>query len=138
MSEKWFWQPSAWQYAMRAGILLLALPAMQLARLPDWLYLAGHGLCLLYALYLLLELRKSRTAFAKTGLVYRQGGWQLWSSQHGWREIRLSGQTLVLPWLIIVYYRWPDGFRQRWLVVDRWMLGQDAHRRLRVRLRFAN
>ena len=138
MSEKWFWQPSAWQYAMRAGTLLLALLAMQLAYLPSLLSWTGHVLCLLYAVYLILELRKRCTPFAKTGLVYRQGGWQLWSSQHGWRDISLSGQTLVLPWLIIVYYRRSGGLLQRWLVIDKWMLKQDAHRRLRVCLRFAN
>lgn len=64
-------------------------------------------------------------------------GWQLWSPAAGWQAIQLHPDSLALPRLVVLRYRLPGARRTRSLCIARDSLGADAHRRLRVRLRFA-
>lgn len=64
-------------------------------------------------------------------------GWQLWSPATGWQAIQLRPDSLALPRLVVLRYRLPAARRTRSLCIARESLAADAHRRLRVRLRFA-
>lgn len=64
-------------------------------------------------------------------------GWQLWSPAAGWQGIQLRPDSLALPLLVVLRYRLPGERRSRGLCIARDSLSPDAHRRLRVRLRFA-
>jgi len=64
-------------------------------------------------------------------------GWQLWSPATGWQAIQVRPDSLALARLVVLRYRVPDERRTRSLCIARDSLTADAHRRLRVRLRFA-
>nr|WP_221433842.1 protein YgfX [Pseudomonas sp. PLB05] len=64
-------------------------------------------------------------------------GWQLWSPASGWQAVQLRPDSLALPLLVVLRYRLPGERLTRSLCIARDSLTADAHRRLRVRLRFA-
>lgn len=64
-------------------------------------------------------------------------GWQLWSPASGWQDVQLRPDSLALPLLVVLRYRLPGERFPRSLCIARDSLSADAHRRLRVRLRFA-
>lgn len=136
MDEKWFWQAEPWLFGLRACTLLLALLALQFSAVPWLAGLLIHAVVLVYACCLLVGERRSRGQAGKQGLCYRQGGWQLWQPQQGWRPIELSGQTLVLPGLVVLTYRLPGRLLHSSSLITARMAGAEAHRRLRVCLRF--
>ena len=74
---------------------------------------------------------------APRGLRHGAEGWQLWSPACGWQGVQLRPDSLALPWLVVLRYRRSGESRTRSLCIAHDSLGADAHRRLRVRLRFA-
>lgn len=136
MDEKWFWQAEPWLFGLRACILWLALLALQFSAVPWLIYLLLHLSCLAYACHLLAGVRRNSGLAGRSGLCCREGVWQLWQPQHGWRRIELSGQTMVLPGLVVLSYRWPGSLLRTSSLITARMTGADAHRRLRVCLRF--
>lgn len=139
MEDRWFWQAAGWLYTLHATLLLLALPALQLSSLTGWPYYLLHLVCLLHAMLLWLLQRRNRGPAARLGLSYgNRAGWQLWNARTGWSRIRISGQSLVLPAMIILYYRKPGALLPGCLLLGKRELATQAHRSLRVRLRFVH
>ena len=132
----YFWQPSPWLHLCVFLLVLLAVVA-RLGSAVSHLYKAI--LLVIYALYAalvwwrLLCVKQARYGY---GLRYTAKTWQLWTSKTGWQSIHLSAQTMVLAWLLVIYYRKPEQRFSRALVVPWHVLDAESHRKLRVQLRF--
>ena len=132
-----FWQPSL---RLSLAVLLissLACCAVMLAAMP-WLL----KLCALLVLaiqigwqFFLIYNRKQ--AYIRRGLRHNQQSWQLWSAKHGWRSIQLRADSIAIPALVLVRYRFAHQRFYRSAVISADSLSQDSHRRLRVRLKFS-
>lgn len=117
--------------ALHLLLVVLALLALKLSSLQFAWQLAIACVVLGYAGWVLHCLRHRETY----GLRW-QDGWQLWRSQDDWQDIHVAGQSVVLPQLVVLYYRLAGDYRLRWLVLLPTELGREQHRQLRLWLRF--
>lgn len=78
-----------------------------------------------------------KQAYIRRGLRHNQQSWQLWSAKHGWRSIQLRADSIAIPALVLVRYRFAQQRFYRSAVIPADSLSQDSHRRLRVRLKFS-
>ena len=119
------------------AVFLLAAVAVSLAaiaaplKLLVLLYLAAHlyrqwrRICILH------------TPHLQGGLKHTAQGWQLWSAQHGWRAGQLRADSMALPALVLLRYRYAHQWFYRSALIAFDSMPQDSHRRLRVRLKFS-
>ena len=133
-----FWQPNAWVPLVNYAVLLLATLAIASSTLASGYKVLLFMLYAMYAVLFSLRLRQVKHLRYGFGLRYGKLGWQLWTSQAGWQVIEVQPQSIVLPWLIIVYYRRPQRRFLRSLVISEREIGASAHRKLRVQIRFAS
>lgn len=134
-----------WQASLRLLVLYLALQCAALAAvltcaLPVWakvlavLALVGHGLWCLPR-HILFSAEEAFTA-----LHLDERGWRLFSRAGGWQPAQLLPDCIAQPQLIVLRFRlaqrrWPASRVSVVLPGD--AMAPDAHRRLRVRLRFS-
>lgn len=78
-----------------------------------------------------------KQAYLRRGLRHNQQSWQLWSAKHGWCSIQLRADSIAIPALVLVRYRFAHQRFYRSTVIPADSLSQDSHRRLRVRLKFS-
>lgn len=130
-----YWQPEPWVQRINLLLLVPVMLAVWFSSLAPGYRMALLLACVLYGLLRIAVFRRSR--HQRLGLRCRQAAWQLWREGQDWQNIRLSKQSLVLPWLVILYYRLPGCWRSRALVIPARVLSRQEHRRLRVWLRFA-
>lgn len=132
----YFWQPSPWLHRCVFLLVLLAVFALLNSTVAQPYKVI---LLIIYALYAVLTwwrllcVKQARYGY---GLRYKAKTWQLWTSETGWQSIKLSAQTVVLPWLLVIYYRRPHQRFAGALVVPWHVLDAESHRKLRVQLRF--
>ena len=116
---------------------LLALVSLILLEIPLYLSLAGIALCLTHAAWALPRYILLTHPQAVTGLRRDASGWQLWQAAEGWQPVQLQRDSLALPGLVVLRFRWAG---QRWvhgLCIPFDALEPVQHRRLRLRLKFS-
>jgi len=132
----YYWQPSSWLYLLMFLLLLLAVFALLSSALAIFYKALLLVFYTLYAVLIGWRLAQFKQTQQVFGLRYAAKSWQLWTSQSGWQAIKLSAQTIVLPWLVIIYYRKVNQRFARALVIPEHVLDAESHRKLRVQLRF--
>lgn len=116
---------------------LLALVSLILLEIPAWLGLAGIVMCLAHAAWVLPRYILLSHRYAVTGLRRDATGWQLWCAAEGWKPVQLQRDSLALPGLVVLRFRWQG---RRWvhgLCIPGDALEPVQHRRLRLRLKFS-
>ncbi|MNC61501.1 hypothetical protein D3C75_1114470 [compost metagenome] len=114
-----------------------ALAAVFLLDIPSLPRLAVALLCLGHAAWVLPRYILLNHPHAVTGLRRDATGWQLWCNEGGWKPVQLQRDSLALPGLVVLRYRWQG---RRWvqgLCIPFDALEPALHRRLRVRLKFS-
>jgi len=131
------WSASPTLLRLHAAITLAGLACLWLAAIP-WTLKPLLTLLLLWSGHR-VRYRQLQQRYPQVPRRLRQDadGWQLWSPACGWQPIQLRPDSLALPWLVVLRYRRPGDRLARSLCIARDGLSAAAHRRLRVRLRFA-
>lgn len=131
------WRPSGQLLAAYLASLALAVAAVCLAAIEALWQIAGLTLCLLHGLWVLPRQILLRHPRAYGALRHDDDGWQLWSPEQGWQRVQLRPDSLALPALIVLRFRLPGSRFSRGLCLPADSLDAQAHRRLRLRLRFS-
>jgi toxin CptA len=131
------WQASRLLLAVYLSALSLALITLFLVELPLWVALIGACACLLHAAWVLPRQILLRHPAAFTGLRRDESGWQLFNNRDGWQPVQLRPDSLALPVAVVLRFRLVGERRVRGLCIARDALALEAHRRLRVRLKFS-
>jgi toxin CptA len=137
-------KPFECRWSASAGLLRLHAVAAFAAGISPWLTAIPWTLKALLTLLVLwswqrVRQRQLQQRYPEVPRRLRHGaeGWQLWSPASGWQAVQLRPDSLALPLLVVLRYRLPGERLTRSLCIARDSLTADAHRRLRVRLRFA-
>lgn len=137
-------EPFECRWSASAGLLRLHAVAAFAAGISPWLTAIPWTLKALLTLLVLwswqrVRQRQLQQRYPEVPRRLRHGaeGWQLWSPARGWQAVQLCPDSLALPLLVVLRYRLPGERLTRSLCIARDSLTADAHRRLRVRLRFA-
>ena len=137
-------EPFECRWSASAGLLRLHAVAAFAAGVSPWLTAIPWTLKALLTLLVLwswqrVRQRQLQQRYPEVPRRLRHGteGWQLWSPASGWQAVQLRPDSLALPLLVVLRYRLPGERLTRSLCIARDSLTADAHRRLRVRLRFA-
>ena len=93
--------------------------------------------CVAHAAWTLPRQILLRHPSAFTGLRRDEEGWQLFSARNGWQPVQLRPDSLALPLAVVLRFRLVGERRVRGLCIPRDALTREAHRRLRVRLKFS-
>ncbi len=118
-------------------VSVLACWAVLLAAIP-WFLKSGALLLLVLQISRKLYLiRYRQRPQLRRGVRRNAKGWQLWSPQHGWRSVQLRADSIAIPALVLLRYRYAHQWFYRSLLIPADSLSQDNHRRLRVRLKFS-
>jgi toxin CptA len=131
------WQASRLLLTVYLAALALALLALFLIDLPLWAALLGALACLAHAAWVLPRQILLRHPSAFSGLRRDEEGWQLFNARDGWRAVQLRPDSLALPVAVVLRFRLAGERRVRGLCIPRDALVHEAHRRLRVRLKFS-
>lgn len=113
------------------GLALYAVAAAELEPLWKGLLLLG---CAIYVIYGM----KAVVSPSIRGIKYLDRQWSLWDEKKGWCPIAICHDTTLTPICIILRYRSLDGGRTRSLYLFKDAMNGDAHRHLRVHLKFAH
>ena len=131
------WQASRLLLALYLSALILALITLFAVAVPLWASLLGACVCLLHAAWVLPRQILLRHPAAFTGLRRDESGWQLFNNRAGWQPVQLRPDSLALPMAVVLRFRLVGERRVRGLCIARDALAREAHRRLRVRLKFS-
>ena len=131
------WQASRLLLTLYLAALGLALFALLVIDLPAWAAALGVLACVVHAAWTLPRQILLRHPSAFTGLRRDEEGWQLFSARNGWQPVQLRPDSLALPLAVILHFRLVGERRVRGLCIPRDALTREAHRRLRVRLKFS-
>lgn len=131
------WQASRLLLAAYVLAQCLAWTALLLLDAPFWLFCLGALVCLAHAAWVLPRQVLLRHPQAFTGLRRDEDGWQLWNKAQGWQAVQLRADSLALPQLVVLRFRLVGEWRIRGVCIPRDGLAREAHRRLRVRLKFS-
>ncbi|WP_339514919.1 protein YgfX [Pseudomonas sp. RL_15y_Pfl2_60] len=134
------WRPSVRLGVFYLAVQLLALTTLWAIDLPDWASASATLVCGLHMAWVYPRYISLTAPDALTALRRIDDDWQLWSDAQGWRSIQLLPDSLALPWLIVLRYRWEGPAQSRMahtLCIPRDAMLESEHRRLRVRLKFS-
>ena len=131
------WRPSRQLLVLYALVQGLALISLVLVDIPLWALLLGVAFCLLHAIWVLPQYILLSSPQAFSALRCTAEGWQLRSAAAGWQAIQLRRDSLALPLVVVLRFRLAGEWRVRALCIPRDAMTRDAHRRLRVRLKFS-
>ncbi|MFI8483053.1 protein YgfX [Pseudomonas sp. NPDC078700] len=145
------WQPSLRLWMFYLCIQLLALIAIWVVDLQLWARASATLFCALHAAWVVPRYLSLAAPEALTALRRVDDDWQLWSAGQGWRSVRLLPDSLALPWVIVLRFRWAEpGSASKaahtkmkhtqmahTLCIPRDAMADAEHRRLRVRLKFS-
>ncbi|HSC85600.1 MAG TPA: protein YgfX [Pseudomonas sp.] len=131
------WQASRLLLAIYLLAQALALATLLLVDIPFWACGLGVLGCLLHGCWALPRQVLLSHPQAFTGLRRDDEGWQLWSKAAGWQAVQLRPDSLALPLAVVLRFRLPGERQVRGLCIPRDGLAREAHRRLRVRLKFS-
>lgn len=132
-----FWQPSRLLLQARMLAGFLAICAVTASGLSAEVSGGLVALCTVWLAGQYGQLRARPHPRHRRGLRHdRLRGWQLWRPDTGWRSVRVLSGSLVSHRLMVIRYRYPGRLRSIRLAVPFDVLDADAHRRMRVHLRF--
>ena len=132
-----YWQPSLRLSVLAALMTALAVIAVLSSALA-WLVKAVLLLILSAQLICQLkQLTQLQQAAQRRGICRTAQGWSIWDAQQGWRAVQLRGDSMAIPALVLLRYRYAGQWFYRTLLVGVDSLSADSHRRLRVRLKFS-
>jgi toxin CptA len=136
------WQPSRSLLTAYVSALVLAIISIVLLSIPLWAQSIGILLCLLHCARYLRRSIVLDHPQAFTGLRRDASGWQLWSGQGGWQPVQLRPDSMALTRIVVLRYRltngsWLSRLWVRSLCIPCDAMAPDAHRRLRLRLKFS-
>ena len=131
------WQASRLLLAAYLLAQVLALGALYLLAVPLWITVLGVLACLAHALWTLPRHIRLTHRSSVRGLRRNADGWQLWNAARGWHAVQLCPDSLALPLIVVLRYRLQGEWRVRSVCVPHASQAADAHRRLRVRLKFS-
>ncbi len=131
------WQPSLWLSVLALLISVLACIAVALSAIEAvW----RSGILTLLAVqiaYQLFQLARIEQPSQRRGIRRDDSGWQIWTAQRGWQAVQLRADSIAIPVLVLLRYRYAHQWFYRSLLVGVDSLPVDSHRRLRVRLKFS-
>lgn len=131
------WQGSRLLLTAYLASLALALLTLALMALPGWLRGLLAVVCLAHACWAIPRRVLLTHPEAITGLRRDLRGWQLYSRAQGWQPARLCRDSVALPAMVVLrFVRKGRRFSQS-QCIPRDALDREAHRRLRVRLKFS-
>ena len=136
------WQPSRGLLAAYLSAQVLALTSITLLSIPLWAKAIGVLLSALHASRCLRPLILLNQGTSFTGLRRDSGGWSLWSEGGGWEPVQLRPDSLALAHIVLLRFRrvtspWPSRLWTRSLCIPADAMTAQAHRRLRLRLKFS-
>ncbi len=118
-------------------VLLLACVAVVLAAIPLVVKLVVIVLLSVKIYAQLRCMRNYQQPALRCGVRHNSTGWQLWSPKQGWRSVQLRTDSMAIPALVLLRYRYPHQWFYRSALIPFDSAPQDSHRRLRVRLKFS-
>ncbi|MDY0249210.1 MAG: hypothetical protein RBR45_04035 [Pseudomonas sp.] len=131
------WQPSLWLSGLALLMTVLAGFAVSMSAI-DWPWKIGVlTLLALQSTDQLLRLRRLQQPSQRRGIRQNENGWQIWTAQQGWQSAQLRADSMAIPVLVLLRYRYAHQWFYRTLVIGADSLPVDSHRRLRVRLKFS-
>jgi toxin CptA len=131
------WRPSPRLLGAYVAAQALAWCALALLAISPWFALSGLALCLVHAAWTLPRKILLNHPRAWRALRLSASGWQLWREEGGWQAVQLRGDSIALPWLIVLRVRLPGGWSTHSVCIPADSLPADAHRRLRLRLKYS-
>lgn len=131
------WRGSRALLLIYLALLVLALSSAVLLDLPGWGAALAVAACVVHALWVVPRQILLTHPSACSALRRDVAGWSLWSEAHGWRPIQLQRDSLALPALVVLRWRLAGEQRVRALCIPRDAMSGEAHRRLRLRLKFS-
>ncbi|WP_296180149.1 protein YgfX [Pseudomonas sp. UBA1879] len=135
------WQRSRALLLAYLSAQLLALISLYCLNIPASAASLGVLVCLLHGFHCLPKSVLLNDDRAFTQLRRDDGGWQLWNHEQGWQPVQLRPDSLALPHMVVLRFRLMKGgwWGRRWvrsLCIPSDSMAPDAHRRLRLRLKF--
>ncbi|WP_312270104.1 protein YgfX [Pseudomonas sp.] len=131
------WQHSRQLFCVYCATLLLAFVSLFMANIPTWAAIMGALMCIAHAAWVIPGAILLHRPNEPRRLKHDESGWQLWSPGQGWHPVQLCRDSMALPLIIVLRYRRVDEKWTRAVCIPSDAMTPDAHRRLRVRLRFA-
>ena len=131
------WRGSRALLLIYLALQMLALGSALMLELPWWGVASAIAVCTAHALWVLPRQILLTHPSACCALRRDASGWALWSAAHGWRSIQLQPDSLALPALVVLRWRFAGERRVRGLCIAQGAMSADAHRRLRLRLKFS-
>lgn len=131
------WQSSRWLLWAYGVVQCLAGLTLMLLELPVLLRLLGLLLCVAHAAWVLPRYLLLSHPDAICRLRKDSSGWAVWSQAKGWQAVELLATSVVLPALVIVHVRSQGKRLAQHFCVPADAMSADAHRRLRVQLKFS-
>lgn len=132
-----FWQPSlrlSWAVLLVSGLGYLAVFSADIS----WALRASVCIALSLSIARQVYLIQYRnTPQLRRGLRHSAQGWQLWCVKLGWQPLQLGPDSMALPALVLLRYRYRQHRLYRSVLIPADSLSQDDHRRLRLRLKFS-
>ncbi|MFF7106740.1 protein YgfX [Pseudomonas sichuanensis] len=131
------WQGSRLLLTAYLASQALAIITLAVIALPFWLRGLVCFACLAHACWTIPRRILLTHPEAITGLRRDPRGWRLYSRARGWQAVRLCRDSIAQPGLVVLRFvrkgRWLS--ESQCVVSD--ALAPEAHRRLRVRLKFS-
>ncbi|MEN8639936.1 protein YgfX [Pseudomonas sichuanensis] len=131
------WQGSRLLLTAYLASQALAIITLAVIALPFWLRGLVFLACLAHACWAIPRRILLTHPDAITGLRRDPRGWRLYSRARGWQAVRLCRDSIAQPGLVVLRFvrkgRWLS--ESQCVVSD--ALASEAHRRLRVRLKFS-
>lgn len=131
-----------WQPSFRLSVFALLMSSLAcvavLISAVAWPWkISALTVLMAQIIYQLVQMQRLQQASQRRGLRHSAQGWQVWDAQQGWRAVQLRADSMAIPSLILLRYRYADQWFYRTLLIGVDSLSADAHRRLRVRLKFS-
>lgn len=131
------WRASPRLLTVYLGLQCCATGAVLFCGLPWWGKFFGLSCCAIHGYWCLPRSILLSAPTAYIALRHDARGWRLFSKAAGWQPIQLLPDSIALPQCIILRFRRPGRRLPGALVLPADSMAKDAHRRLRVRLRFS-
>ncbi|MDH1100039.1 hypothetical protein N5C37_02840 [Pseudomonas mosselii] len=131
------WQGSRLLLTAYLASLALALLTLALMALPGWLRGLLAVVCLAHACWVIPRRLLLTHPEAITGLRRDRRGWHLYSRAQGWQPARLCRDSVALPAMVVLRFMRKGRRFSQSQCIPRDALDREAHRRLRVRLKFS-
>lgn len=130
------WQPSRRLFAAYGATLLLAVCSTFVLQLPASVRLGMVAACLAHGAWVFPRHILLSAACAVSGVRRSPQGWAVFSRSVGWQAVQLCPDSMALPAVVILRFRTPGHWWVRSACIPADSLGAEAHRQLRVRLRW--